>query len=236
MTPLLPVATPPCAALVALFALVTATANAQQAGTHVVVDPPAGPITAIAGKAVAFNASGSTPGTAGRPLVFQWNFGDGTTASGPTVQHVYAANGSYAAGLTVVEAGRGTAVRWSVTVRPGVAAAAGAAPQVANPALAAAASARAVPTAIIKGPMGIAVDSLATFDGTGSTSVPAGRALAFHWDFGDGTTAAGATVGHRYKTVSEFTVTLVVTDGVLRSAPVTRTIRVVVPNPGAKHP
>jgi PKD domain len=108
-------------------------------------------------------------------------------------------------------------------------------PAVANAALAAAAAARGAPTAVIKGTIGIQVDSLASFDGSGSTSVPPGRALAFQWDFRDGTTATGAKVSHRFHVAKEYSVTLVVTDGVTRSAPAVSQVRVA-PPPAAGAP
>jgi len=111
-------------------------------------------------------------------------------------------------------------------------------PAVANAVLAAAATARGVPTAVIKGTIGVQADSLASFDGSGSTSVPPGHALAYAWDFGDGATATGAKVSHRYRVAKEYSVTLVVTDGVTRSAPAVSQLRVAPPpSAGApKHP
>jgi PKD repeat protein len=63
------------------------------------------------------------------------------------------------------------------------------------------------------------------------------RALAYQWDFGDGTTAAGARASHRYHVAKEYSVTLVVTDGVTRSTPAALHVRVAPPpKPGApKH-
>lgn len=96
------------------------------------------------------------------------------------------------------------------------------------------------PTAVIRGPTMIKVDTLAQFDGTGSTSAPAGRRLTYLWNFGDGGTATGATVSHKYTRSIEscaivqgvmsgahpLDVTLVVTDGVLKSVPAVLKLRV----------
>ena len=50
------------------------------------------------------------------------------------------------------------------------------------------------------------------FNGRGSTAA-AGRAVAsYAWDFGDGSTAAGATASHSYVTEGAFAVMLRVTD------------------------
>jgi PKD repeat protein len=59
-----------------------------------------------AGKATAFNVSGSTANST--PIAtYQWNFGDGSaqvTTEGPTTSHVYAAAGTYTMSLTVTDA------------------------------------------------------------------------------------------------------------------------------------
>lgn len=50
----------------------------------------------------------------------------------------------------------------------------------------------------------------ATFDGSGSTAP--GEIVSFEWDFGDGTTATGAVIGHTYAAEGVYTVSLSVTD------------------------
>ena len=49
-----------------------------------------------------------------------------------------------------------------------------------------------------------------SFDASGSTSY-SGLIDEYHWDFGDGTTATGATVNHSFDE-GEYIVTLTVTD------------------------
>lgn len=114
------------------------------------------------------------------------------------------------------------------------------APRAATAAQASVGPTLSAPTAVIRGPTIIKVDSVAQFDGTGSTSVPAGRRLTYQWSFGDGGTAAGATVSHKYTRAMEsctiiqgvmsaahpLDVTLVVADGAMRSAPAVQKIRV----------
>jgi PKD repeat protein len=51
-----------------------------------------------------------------------------------------------------------------------------------------------------------------TFDGSGSSD-PDGDALSYHWDYGDGAQAAGATVSHTYADPGSYSVTLTVSDG-----------------------
>src|SRR5262245_60176633 len=61
------------------------------------------------GETVFFNGLGSTPGQGHTIASYRWNFGDGATASGATVSHVYAVAGTYGVTLTVVdEAGQST--------------------------------------------------------------------------------------------------------------------------------
>jgi len=114
--------------------------------------------------------------------------------------------------------------------------------------------AMAPPTAVIKVTGGnvVQVDSLAKFDGSGSTSVPAGHALKYQWDFGDGTTATGATVTHKYNTATEacervnsgapgqnasaLVVKLVVTDGTTPSAAAAYRVRICSGKLNANYP
>jgi N-acetylmuramoyl-L-alanine amidase len=70
-----------------------ATVAAQAAAT---------PARGAAPLAVAFDASGSTADAA--VVAYDWDFGDGTGASGVTVSHEYAAAGNYVATLTVTDA------------------------------------------------------------------------------------------------------------------------------------
>ncbi|MGD0090814.1 MAG: PKD domain-containing protein [Planctomycetota bacterium] len=60
---------------------------------------PTTPDPIIAGQSVTLTAAGSDAG--GSLLLYTWNFGDGTTAYGPSVTHVYTAGGVYTATVTV---------------------------------------------------------------------------------------------------------------------------------------
>jgi PKD repeat protein len=70
----------------------------------------------ILGRAVTVSGAGSTDSD-GTVASYNWNFGDGTTASGPTATRTYAADGTYPITLTVTDddLATGTATR-SVTV------------------------------------------------------------------------------------------------------------------------
>jgi uncharacterized repeat protein (TIGR01451 family) len=71
--------------------------------------------------------------------------------------------------------------------------------------------AEAAPAAAFTAPPATA-GRAATFDGTPSWD-PDGTVTGYHWDFGDGTTADGATPPHTYGTAGSYPVTLTVTDG-----------------------
>jgi len=68
------------------------------------------------------------------------------------------------------------------------------------------------PTADPGGPYSADAGQVITFDGSRSTD-PDKDALTFAWDFGDGTTGAGARPSHAYRTTGSYRVTLTVNDG-----------------------
>lgn len=78
-------------------------ATAQQAGdtTSVACPPPRVPRLCVE-----LDASRSVDPAAG-PLTFRWDMGDGTTLSGPTVAHCYAARRRYTVRLDVVDEASG---------------------------------------------------------------------------------------------------------------------------------
>ena len=88
------------------------------------------PNPAQSGQAVSFDGSGSTdPNRTGSIQSYQWDFGDGTTGSGPTIQHAYSTGvtTAYTVTLTVTDNANGvgsTAHTLQVTPAPGPAASA----------------------------------------------------------------------------------------------------------------
>jgi PKD repeat protein len=127
---------------------------------------------------------------------FDWNFGDGSTGSGRTVTHTFTSGGSFVVTLTETS-DRGLAGSTTQTVTVG-------------------ASSR--PTAVFTfSPSSPAVNETVFFNA--STSTPgAGHTIAtYQWTFGDGGTASGVAVTHKFAAAGTYTVQLTVTDEVGQS-------------------
>jgi len=63
---------------------------------------PGGPYSAQPGASVSFDGNGSADGD-GSIVAYAWNFGDGTSGSGPEPTHAYAAEGDYLVTLIVTD-------------------------------------------------------------------------------------------------------------------------------------
>ena len=130
------------------------------------------------------SATGGVP-----PYSYGWSFGDGWSATGPTVSHPYSVSGSFAPVCTVQDAASTTSTASSGGI-------------VVAPALVA----------------GAVADRTAAYPGTalvftGAASGGSGSILGYSWDFGDGSSwESGRTVSHLFATPSDYLVHLVVTD------------------------
>jgi chitodextrinase len=144
------------------------------------------------GDTVTFNGSGSSDSD-GVITGYAWNFGDGISASGIIVNHVYnsAAASPYTVNLTVTDdegaTGNDTAF---VTVMP-----------------------NQLPVANAGADQSVTVGDTVTFNGSGSSDSD-GVITGYAWDFGDGTSSSGMIVNHVYNSAaaSPYTVNLTVTD------------------------
>ncbi|MBA2479261.1 MAG: PKD domain-containing protein [Planctomycetes bacterium] len=172
----------------------------------------ASPGSGTAPVSVTFDGSNSTDAD-GTIASFSWNFGDGTSGSGASVNHVYATAGTYAAVLRVTDnlgASSTITLTISVTVPP-----AGNQPPVAR--------VSATPTS------GIAPVSVG-FDGSASTDAD-GTISSYAWSFGDGTTGTGSSVNHVYAASGSYDVRMIVTDNSGATSSETITITVSDPTP-----
>lgn len=137
---------------------------------------------------VSFDASGSIDPEGGG-LIYEWDFGDGTTDSGIAVEHNFVVAGNYDVILRVVDTGnRFHSVVYSVAV--------------------ATLTGNLLPTATFSTIInGQDVD----FDSTGSTD-PDGTIVSWLWDFGDTNSSSAENPSHTYAADGDYTVTLTVTD------------------------
>lgn len=120
---------------------------------------------------------------------FSWDFGDGRRGGGATPRHSYKAAGTYRVILTIDGDAIGNCSRRDtdeieVTIE-------------------------AAPEPKIDAPQKAGVGELVTFDG-GQSAIDAGGIAEWRWEFGDGTTAVGDKVSHRYDSHGSYTVTLTV--------------------------
>jgi PKD repeat protein len=151
-----------------------------------------------------FDGSGSID-LDGSITSYVWDFGDGSTGTGMTTTHLYAADGSYTVTLTVTDDAGATA---SVSQTVSVAAAVTDLAPVANFSFA-------------------CTDLTCDFDG--SLSTDDGSITAYDWQLGDGATATGVTTTHTYAATGTYSVTLTVTDDAGLSGSATQDVSVTAP-------
>ena len=181
----------------------------------------AAPLSGTAPLTVSFNAGSST----GSITSTEWNFGDGTTATGTTTSHVFNTAGNYTVTLTVADS-QGLTSTATVAVSVASAAVTDPAPEPppATPPSAVISSSTAM------GPAPLQV----TFDGSNSKAASGASITGYAWSFGDGSEATGATAAHSYTTAGTYTATLTVMDtqGLTNSAstPIVVTAPVVIEN------
>jgi len=168
----------------------TATDSNGATGTKFEILPIGSPVTtsftfACNGLTCSFNGSGSRD-SGGTITSYAWTFGDGTTASGLSVTHTYAAAGQYTVTLIVMDnAGNTNAQSKTVFVN---------APPIAS-------------FTYSCGKFTCSFDASGSYDSDGSIT-------SWTWNFGDGPTVTGGyyLIGHTYRLPGTYTVTLTVTD------------------------
>ena len=136
---------------------------------------------------VAFDGSTSTDSD-GSIASYAWNFGDGASGTGVNPTHAFASGGTYSVSLTVTD-NRGGTNTVTRSVSP----------------LAANVSPVASFTTSIR--------YLSVTANGGASSDPDGTIASYAWDFGDGSTATGATpAAHVYALAGTYPIALTVTD------------------------
>jgi chitodextrinase len=146
----------------------------------------------------------------GTPIVsYSWSFGDGDSDSGRSVDHDYAAPGTYVVRLTVTDSiGRSQSASQTITI---------------------AASAQPI-AAFVFSPGSPRVGQNVNFNASASRPPAGGTLVSYMWDFGDGSprvTTGSQVIGKTYSTAGIYRVTLLVTDNAGRTASTTIDVAVI---------
>ena len=140
---------------------------------------------------------------------FLWDFGDGSSSSGSVASHAFDDVGSFIVRLTLVDsAGRTKSISRSISVGQAAAPTAEFAFSPANP----------QPNDDVR------------FNAGASLASPGRRIVSYAWDFGDGGTGTGLQATHRYTAPRNYNVTLTVRDDIGRTATVTKSVEVALPD------
>lgn len=127
----------------------------------------------------------------GANCTYQWDFGDGSTATGVFTSHQFTEVRSYQVRLTVTDA-QGLSAQTAVTITVGP----GAPPS----------------GSFTFSPDAPGVGQPVFFNASAVTAAPGRRIVSYSWNFGDGTTGSGVTVTHSYNAPGVYRVTLTVED------------------------
>jgi len=153
------------------------------------VADPNGPYNGTVGAPVMFDGSNSTD-TDGSIVSYNWNFGDGSSASGVSPSHTYVTDGGFVVTLTVTDdAGATDTATTAATIALG----------------------NQAPTADPNGPYTGTTGSSVLFNGSASND-PDGTIISYSWNFGDGSSGTGVSPSHVYNAAGTYNVTLTVMD------------------------
>lgn len=165
----------------------TASTSVSISNAAPVVASVVGGEAAEEGVPTSFSCIATDPGSADT-LSYGWDFGDGSSASGSTVTHTFADDGTYMVACTVTD-------------DDGASTSSSTAAVVAN---------QAPVLLTMSGAM--IGDEGDSFSMSATASDPGADTLTYMWDFGDGATAEGASVSHVWADNGSFGVTLTIAD------------------------
>jgi chitinase len=171
------------------------------------------------GEPIGVFAAGESRDPDGNIVSYSWNFGDGSTASGPDAGHFYSAPGKYLVTLTVTDNREAVA---ATTVEIDIAGKTAPAPDTA-------ANTPPVPVHTHEQFTG---HPIMVFHG-GASHDKESHIARHHWDFGDGQQGEGMDVAHDYGKPGTYEVTFTVTDANGSSASSTFSVAVAGKPPAA---
>ncbi|NJN83116.1 MAG: META domain-containing protein, partial [Caldilineaceae bacterium] len=178
----------------------------QEAGPPVAVIN--GPNQGKVGEQIGFSANGSSVSQGSSLKSVTWEFGDGSTAQGVSVNHIYNAPGKYNVKMVLVD---NNDLSDDATLEINIV-------QDAQP-----------PVAVINSPDTGTVDVPILFDGSASTAD--GKIVDYVWNFGDGTTANAMQIEQTFLAPGTYNVELTVTDEAGLSSSATKQV-VIAPGAG----
>ncbi|MEA1997042.1 MAG: PKD domain-containing protein [Gemmatimonadota bacterium] len=153
---------------------------------------------------VNFNAAGSNDPD-GPIVLYEWDFGDGSTAQGVTAEYTYENAGAYTVSLTVTDK-KGLTAKTTGTVNV-------TAPPPPNPV-----------ASFTYLPMSGATPLTVNFNAEDSYDPEGVSIISYLWDFGDGSTASGQAAEHTFENAASYTVTLTVRNSEGRTGSISRTV------------
>jgi serine protease len=152
-----------------------------------------------------FNGTSSSDAD-GSLVAYNWNFGDGVTATGSSASHAYLSDGEFVVSLTVVD-NRSAADTSSQTLNV----------------------LDTTPNVLPSAAFNYNCSYLSCeFSGSPSSDSD-GAIVSYNWQFGDGSSANGENVSHTFSASGSFTVTLTVTDNQAGEGSTNQTISVTAP-------
>ncbi len=164
----------------------------------------ASPVSGTTPLTVSFNGTGSSDPD-GTIASYEWQFGNGASATGSTATYTYTSAGSYTATKVIDNSGVASMATTTITVSTPV---------------------NKPPTAVMSAtPISGNAPLTVAFNAAGSSD-PDGSIASYQWQFGNGSTATGSSANYTYTTPGTYTATLKVTDNAVAISAATKTITV----------